>query len=56
MKAMSENVKLLLIVREPAMRVVSDYVQILESKKAKGGNYKPFHKLVLLPNGEINDG
>ena len=55
-KAMGNNVKLLLIVRDPAERVVSDYVQILESRRAKGGSYKPFHKLVLLPNGEINEG
>uniref|UniRef100_A0A2P2ICN7 Heparan sulfate glucosamine 3-O-sulfotransferase 5 n=1 Tax=Hirondellea gigas TaxID=1518452 RepID=A0A2P2ICN7_9CRUS len=54
-RAMSASVKLLLIVRDPATRVLSDYAQILESKRYKGSSFKPFHKLVMLPNGEIND-
>ncbi|KAF2348755.1 Sulfotransferase domain [Trinorchestia longiramus] len=53
--AMDPNIKLLLIVRDPAVRVLSDYAQILESKRAKGSYFKPFHKLVFLPNGDIND-
>ena len=53
--AMSPSTKLLLIVRDPALRVLSDYAQIRESKLAKGGTFKPFSKLVLLPDGQIND-
>nr|XP_045583552.1 heparan sulfate glucosamine 3-O-sulfotransferase 5-like isoform X2 [Procambarus clarkii] len=55
-RAMNETIKLLLIVREPAMRVLSDYAQIMEAKMRKGKQVAPFHKKVLTPDGEINDG
>ncbi|XP_071546917.1 heparan sulfate glucosamine 3-O-sulfotransferase 5-like isoform X2 [Panulirus ornatus] len=55
-RAMNETIKLLLIVREPATRVLSDYTQIMETKMRKGRQVAPFHKRVLTPDGEINDG
>lgn len=53
---MNETIKLLLIVREPATRVLSDYAQIMETKMRKGKQVTPFHKKVLTADGEINDG
>lgn len=55
-RAMNSTIKLLLIVRDPATRVVSDYAQIMETKLKKGRQVAPFHKRVLTPDGEINDG
>lgn len=53
---MNSTIKLLLIVREPATRVVSDYAQIMETKLRKGKQVAPFHKRILTADGEINDG
>lgn len=55
-RAMNKTIKLLLIVREPATRVLSDYAQIMDTKLRKGKQVAPFHKKVLTPDGEINDG
>lgn len=55
-RAMNATIKLLLIVREPATRVVSDYAQIMETKLRKGKQVAPFHKRILTADGEINDG
>ena len=53
---MNSTIKLLLIIREPATRVVSDYAQIMETKLRKGKQVAPFHKRILTADGEINDG
>ncbi|XP_066960473.1 heparan sulfate glucosamine 3-O-sulfotransferase 1-like isoform X2 [Macrobrachium rosenbergii] len=55
-RAMNESTRLLLIVREPAIRVLSDYTQIMDSKLKKGVKVAPFHEKVLTPEGEVNDG
>ncbi|XP_015263666.1 PREDICTED: heparan sulfate glucosamine 3-O-sulfotransferase 1-like [Gekko japonicus] len=52
--AMNSSVKLLLIVRDPVERLVSDYTQILNNRKAQ---HKPYQSLeqILLKNGrELN--
>ncbi|KAB7497562.1 Heparan sulfate glucosamine 3-O-sulfotransferase 5, partial [Armadillidium nasatum] len=54
-KEMNESVRLLVIVREPTTRVISDYAQILDSKKLRGKPYIPFEKRVLNEVGEINE-
>ncbi|KAK7075998.1 hypothetical protein SK128_024883, partial [Halocaridina rubra] len=54
--AMNESTRLLLIVREPAIRVLSDYTQIMDSKLKTGAKVAPFHEKVLTPEGEVNDG
>ena len=53
---MNESTRLLLIVREPAIRVLSDYTQIMDSKLKKGVKVAPFHEKVLTSEGEVNDG
>ncbi|KAK3878496.1 hypothetical protein Pcinc_016882 [Petrolisthes cinctipes] len=55
-RAMNKTIKLLLIVREPATRVLSDYAQIMDTKLRKGKQVAPFHKKVLTADGEVNDG
>ncbi|KAK2145506.1 hypothetical protein LSH36_677g02018 [Paralvinella palmiformis] len=51
---MNSSIKLLLIVREPYERTVSDYVQISMKKQAKNLPVYPFEQMVLKKNGEIN--
>ena len=50
-KAMDPNIKLLLIVRDPVMRLISDYTQQIATKYTN----KSFNELALLPNGEVNE-
>lgn len=54
-KEMNDSIRLLVIVREPTTRVISDYAQILDSKKLRGKPYIPFEKRVLNEVGEINE-
>ncbi len=52
--AMDSRIKLLLIVRDPVTRLVSDYTQILYNHKEKGLAYKSFESLAFLPDGNVN--
>ncbi|XP_033861263.1 heparan sulfate glucosamine 3-O-sulfotransferase 5 [Acipenser ruthenus] len=52
---MNSSIKLLLIVREPTTRAVSDYTQVLEGKERKNKTYYKFEKLAIDPNTcEVN--
>ncbi|XP_016084380.1 heparan sulfate glucosamine 3-O-sulfotransferase 5 isoform X1 [Sinocyclocheilus grahami] len=44
---MNSSIKLLLIVREPTTRAVSDYTQVLEGKERKNKTYNKFEELVI---------
>lgn len=44
---MNSSVKLLVIVREPTVRAVSDYTQVLEGKERKNKTYHKFEKLAI---------
>ena len=50
---MSKDVKLIIIVRDPTTRAISDYTQLSTSKTLKGKNYQPFEELAM-ENGEVN--
>lgn len=52
--AMNPDARLLLIVREPITRAVSDYTQIQANKQAKGKSYGAFETYALKPNGDVN--
>jgi len=52
---MNNTIKLLLIVREPVTRVISDYTQIYANKKTKGKVHDSFESLTLLKDGRVND-
>ena len=52
---MNSTIKILLIVREPATRVLSDYTQVFENKRLKGYNVPTFEEKVLDADGEINE-
>lgn len=44
---MNSSIKLLVIVREPTIRAVSDYTQVLEGKDRKNKTYHKFEKLAV---------
>ncbi|KAM4709275.1 heparan sulfate glucosamine 3-O-sulfotransferase 1 [Discoglossus pictus] len=50
---MNSTIKLLLILRDPIERVLSDYTQIFYNHKQKNKTYPPVEDL-LLRNGELN--
>ena len=50
-KAMNANIKLLLIVRDPVVRLVSDYTHEI----AINSTDKPFDEVVFLSNGNVNE-
>ncbi|XP_014293887.1 heparan sulfate glucosamine 3-O-sulfotransferase 5 isoform X2 [Halyomorpha halys] len=54
-RAMNASVKLLLIVREPVTRAVSDYTQ-LRSHATTSPPSPPFEKLAIRPDGSVNAG
>ncbi|XP_074648281.1 heparan sulfate glucosamine 3-O-sulfotransferase 3B1-like [Tubulanus polymorphus] len=49
---MDKNIKLILVVRDPVTRAISDYTQSLSKRTAK----KPFADLALLRNSTVVDG
>ncbi|KAK7907180.1 hypothetical protein WMY93_015792 [Mugilogobius chulae] len=52
---MNSSIKLLIIVREPTTRAVSDYTQVLEGKERKNKTYYKFEKLAIDPSTfEVN--
>lgn len=53
-RAMNSSIKLLVIVREPVTRVVSDYTQIHSAKAAKGLHHQHLEQLVLNSDGSVN--
>ncbi|XP_069058898.1 heparan sulfate glucosamine 3-O-sulfotransferase 1 [Pleurodeles waltl] len=50
---MNESIRILLILRDPIERVLSDYTQVFHNHKQKQKLYPPVEEL-LLTNGEIN--
>ena len=50
-KAMDPNVKLLLILRDPAKRLVSDYNQFRNKNLDKGQEYPDLEELLFTPEG-----
>ncbi|KAG2468533.1 heparan sulfate glucosamine 3-O-sulfotransferase 5 isoform X1 [Erpetoichthys calabaricus] len=52
---MNSSIKLLIIVREPTTRAISDYTQVLEGKERKNKTYYKFEKLAIDSNTyEVN--
>ncbi|XP_046566832.1 heparan sulfate glucosamine 3-O-sulfotransferase 1-like [Haliotis rubra] len=52
---MNSSIRLLLIVRDPVERTISDYAQLLDNKVKRHKTMQSFEKLVLVPDtGEIN--
>lgn len=51
---MNSSVKLILIVREPVTRLISDYTQLKYGRENRNKTMEPFEALVLDNNGEIN--
>ncbi|XP_028290418.1 heparan sulfate glucosamine 3-O-sulfotransferase 1-like [Gouania willdenowi] len=52
---MNPAVRLLLIVRDPAVRLISDYTQVLHNRLTRHKPYQPLEEL-LLHNGQIDPG
>ncbi|XP_040575665.1 heparan sulfate glucosamine 3-O-sulfotransferase 5 [Lepeophtheirus salmonis] len=53
-RSMNKSIRLLLIVRDPVTRLVSDYAQILDNHRSKNLKYFKFESLALRPDGTIN--
>lgn len=52
---MNASIKLIVIVRDPVTRLISDYAQLAENKARRSRkNISSFESLVLLPSGEVN--
>lgn len=51
---MNPSVRLLLIVRDPAERLVSDYTQVLHNRLARHKPYQSLEELLLGPMGRID--
>ncbi|KAI9551697.1 hypothetical protein GHT06_022033 [Daphnia sinensis] len=52
--AMNPHVQLVLIVRDPVTRLLSDFAQIEASRAAQNLPNRRFQDVALLPNGEVN--
>jgi len=54
-RAMNASIKLILIVRDPVVRLISDYAQLNANKKAKGERpLRSFINMVLTPEGDVD--
>lgn len=51
---MSRNIRILLIVRDPLTRLISDYTQILHNHMEKSLVFKPFRALAFNSDGNVN--
>ena len=51
--SMNHSVKMLVVIRDPTERAISDYTQIHSNKLDKGRWHRPFEELVLDENGEV---
>lgn len=52
--AMNPLIKLIIIVRDPVTRLISDYAQLAANKAKKERRMASFEDLILLPNGHVN--
>ncbi|XP_043940235.1 heparan sulfate glucosamine 3-O-sulfotransferase 1-like [Protopterus annectens] len=50
---MNSSIRILLIVRDPAQRVISDYTQILFNRKERNKPYQSLEE-ILISNGQLN--
>ena len=53
-RAMDPSVHLLLIVREPVTRLVSDFTQITFNRLEKGLQTRTFDETIIRPDGSVN--
>ena len=51
---MNKNLRILLIVRDPLTRLISDYTQILHNHLEKGLKFRPFRALAFNSDGSVN--
>ena len=52
--AMNSSIKIILIVRDPVTRLISDYAQLASNKAKKDRQIESFESVIMLPNGKIN--
>ena len=53
---MNSTIKLVVLLRNPVTRVISDYTQVYYNKLAKGKMHDRFEDLVIDESGEVNTG
>ena len=49
---MNNTIKLIVVVRDPVARTVSDYAQIYSNKLSKGENYSTFDEVVMMKDNQ----
>lgn len=52
--SMNSSIKLILIVRDPVTRLISDYAQLAENKAKRDRKMASFERMALQPNGAVN--
>lgn len=52
--AMNASIKIILIVRDPVTRLISDYAQLASNKAKKDRPMDSFEDVIMLPSGKIN--
>lgn len=52
--AMNSSIKIILIVRDPVTRLISDYAQLASNRAKKDRMVPTFEEEILLPSGKIN--
>ncbi len=52
--AMNASIKIILIVRDPVTRLISDYAQLASNRAKKDRLVPSFEEEILLPSGKIN--
>ncbi|KAF7488068.1 Heparan sulfate glucosamine 3-O-sulfotransferase 5 [Sarcoptes scabiei] len=52
--AMNSSIKIILIVRDPVTRLISDYAQLASNRLKKDRRIETFEETVLYPNGQVN--
>lgn len=52
--AMNASIKIILIVRDPVTRLISDYAQLASNRLKKDRRIETFEETVLYPNGQVN--
>ncbi|OWA51370.1 Heparan sulfate glucosamine 3-O-sulfotransferase 5 [Hypsibius exemplaris] len=53
-RAMNATIRLVIVVKDPVTRVISDYAQTLANRIKKGKHYLSFEDTVLTPDGAVD--
>lgn len=52
---MNPNIKLILVVRDPVVRLMSDYAQLLQYHNERNQSFGTFEDIMMLDDGSVNE-